>query len=218
MAFANRARAGEYLARCLQAYTNHPEVLLLALPRGGVPVAYEVARKLSLPMDIMLVRKLGVPGQEELAFGAVAAGGIRVLNDDIIDMLDIPDDIIDGIAAREEAEIDRREEAYRDGRSPPNVSDKTVILIDDGLATGSTMRAAVLALRALQPRRIVVAVPVGSAETCLRLREVADEVVCAHTPEPFFSVGAWYEDFAQTSDDEVRALLSQAAHEPVVGQ
>jgi putative phosphoribosyl transferase len=217
MAFANRAQAGEYLARSLQAYANRPDVTLLGLPRGGVPVAYEVARKLNVPMDIMLVRKLGVPGQEELAFGAVAAGGVRVLNEDIVDMLDIPDDIIDTIATREQAELERREEAYREGRTPASVNDRTVILIDDGLATGSTMRAAVQALRAQHPRRIVVAAPVGSAETCMRLEEVADEVVCAHTPEPFFSVGAWYEDFSQTSDDEVRTLLNQAAHEHAVG-
>jgi predicted phosphoribosyltransferase len=215
MIFHDRADAGRALARRLARYANRPDVLVLALPRGGVPVAYEVARALRAPLDVFLVRKLGVPGQEELAMGAIATGGVRVLNDDVVSLLEISDEIIDSVAEAQRRELVRRERAYRDDRPPPDVRNRTVILIDDGLATGSTMRAAVAALRRQRPARIVVAAPVASASTCDDLRAEVDEVVCAQTPEPFYAVGSWYEDFTQTSDAEVHALLEQAAqHDP----
>jgi predicted phosphoribosyltransferase len=184
---------------------------VLALPRGGVPVASEVARALNAPLDVFLVRKLGVPGQEELAMGAIATGGVRVLNEDVVRALQIPDEVIDAVAETQWRELGRRERSYRDDRPPPDVRGRTVILIDDGLATGSTMRAAVAALRQQGPARVVVAVPVASASTCEEFRDEVDDVVCAHTPEPFYAVGSWYRDFTQTSDEEVRALLDQAA-------
>jgi predicted phosphoribosyltransferase len=205
--FHNRADAGRRLAEKLAAYANRPGVLVLALPRGGVPVGGEVARALGAPLDVFLVRKLGVPGYEELAMGAVATGGIRVLNDEIVDGLGISDDVIDAVAAREQQELARRERLYRDDRPPPDVAGRTVILVDDGLATGATMRAAVQALRQRQPARIVVAVPTASPDTCEALKTEADDVICAMTPEPFLAVGHWYEDFRQTTDDEVRDLL-----------
>jgi predicted phosphoribosyltransferase len=205
--FHNRADAGRRLAEKLAAYANRPDVLVLALPRGGVPVGGEVARALGAPLDVFLVRKLGVPGYEELAMGAVATGGIRVLNDEIVDGVGISDDVIDAVAARELQELARRERLYRDERPPPDVAGRTVILVDDGLATGATMRAAVQALRQQQPARIVVAVPTASPDTCEALKAEADDVICAMTPEPFFAVGHWYEDFRQTTDDEVRDLL-----------
>jgi predicted phosphoribosyltransferase len=183
-------------------------VLVLALPRGGVPVAAEVARALGAPLDIFLVRKLGVPGHEELAMGAVATGGTRVLNDRVVRALGIPEYLVDAVAAREEAELARRERLYRGDRPPPVVRGRTVILVDDGLATGASMQAAIQALRRLEPARIVVAVPAGAPETCEALRGVADDVVCTVTPEPFRAVGLWYDDFSQTSDEEVRELLS----------
>jgi predicted phosphoribosyltransferase len=207
--FRNRNEAGRLLAKKLTAYANRPDVLVLALPRGGVPVAYEVAQALNAPLDVFVVRKLGVPGYEELAMGAVASGGVRVLNERIVHSLEIPEYVIDRVAATELEELARRERAYRGGRSPLQVQGRTVILVDDGLATGATMRAAVRALRQQAPARIVVAVPTASAETCDELRPEVDDVVCAITPEPFHAVGYWYEDFTQTTDQEVRELLAQ---------
>jgi predicted phosphoribosyltransferase len=205
--FRNRTDAGRRLAEKLAAYANRPDVLILALPRGGVPVGGEVARTLGAPLDVFLVRKLGVPGYEELAMGAVATGGIRVLNDEIVRGLGISEHEIDAAVARELQELARRERLYRGDRPPPDVADRTVILVDDGLATGATMRAAIHALRQQHPARIVVAVPTASPDTCEALKAEADDVICAMTPEPFFAVGHWYEDFTQTTDDEVRLLL-----------
>jgi erythromycin esterase-like protein/predicted phosphoribosyltransferase len=207
--FRNRNEAGRLLAEKLTAYANRSDVLVLALPRGGVPVAYEVARCLGAPLDVFLVRKLGVPGYEELAMGAVATSGVRVLNDQIVNALGIPSYVIDAVAAQEQQELERRERLYRGGRPPPDVRGRTLILVDDGLATGATMRAAVMALRQLQPARIVVATPTASPEICEELRSEVDEVICAITPEPFLAVGHWYEDFSQTTDDEVRNLLAR---------
>jgi len=210
MIFRDRTDAGRQLAALLTRYADRTDVLVLALPRGGVPVAYEVAKELNAPLDVFLVRKLGVPGHEELAMGAIAPGGVRVLNEDIINYLKIPDEVIDAIAAVEQRELERRQRAYRDDRPPPDVKDCIVILIDDGLATGSTMRAAAASLRLQKPGRIVVAVPVSSPETCDELRSEVDEIVCAFTPEHFQGVGLWYEEFSQTSDEEVRELLKRA--------
>lgn len=210
MIFRNRKDAGRQLAAKLKKYANRRDVLVLALPRGGVPVAFEVAQELNVPMDIFLVRKLGVPGYEELAMGAIATGGVRVINEDIVSYLHIPVEVIDVVAANEQRELERRERAYRDDRPPPDVKDRVVILIDDGLATGSTMRAAAAALRKQGPARIVVAVPVSAPETCNEFRNEVDEIVCAVTPEPFRGVGLWYEDFSQTTDEEVRELLARA--------
>ena len=207
--FATRRKAGEALATKLAAYANRADVLVLGLPRGGVPVAYEVARALCAPLDIFLVRKLGVPGHEELAMGAIATGGVRVLNDETIALLHIPISVIDAVAHREQQELERREQLYRGDQPKPDVQGRTVILVDDGLATGSTMRAAAIALRRMGPSRIVVAVPVGAQESCDEFREEVDEVVCAVTPEPFRAVGASYVDFSQTSDEEVRHLLQK---------
>ncbi len=197
------------LATKLTAYANLPDVLVLALPRGGVPVAYEVARALGAPLDIFLVRKLGVPGYEEFAMGAIATGGVRVLNDQVVGGLRIPDYIVDEVAASEQQELMRRERLYRGHHPPPDVRGRTVILVDDGLATGATMLAAIKALRQQQPARIVVAVPTAAPETCEQLRAEADDVICAITPEPFHAVGLWYDDFSQTTDEEVRELLAQ---------
>ncbi|MGC1888432.1 MAG: phosphoribosyltransferase family protein, partial [Stellaceae bacterium] len=210
--FRNRNEAGRLLAKRLAADANRPDVLVLALPRGGVPVGYEVARALGAPLDVFVVRKLGVPGHEELAMGAVATGGVRVLNDQIVQGLRIPEYVIDAVAARERQELGRRERLYRGGRPPPEVHGRTVILVDDGLATGATMRAAIMALRKLQPARIVVAIPTASPETCEELKAEVDEVVCAIKPEPFLAVGHWYEDFSQTTDEEVRDLLARRQH------
>jgi predicted phosphoribosyltransferase len=212
-AFQNRREAGRYLAQLLQPYAQAPGLLVLALPRGGVPVAYEVARALRAPLDVFIVRKLGVPGEEELALGAVATGGVRVLNHNVIDHLGLPSHLIDQVTAREQVELERRARAYRNDRPPLNVKDKTVLLVDDGLATGASMRAAVEALRKLGPARLVVAVPAAAAETCAVLRSLVDAVICAITPQPFDGVGRWYEDFAPVSDAEVRQLLAQAAAE-----
>jgi erythromycin esterase-like protein/predicted phosphoribosyltransferase len=209
--FQNRREAGRQLAEKLTAYANRRDVTVLALPRGGVPVAYEVARALRAPLDVFVVRKLGLPGHEELAMGAVATGGVRVLNQELVDSLGLPPHLIDTVAARELEELKRRERVYRGGRPPPDVRGRTVILVDDGLATGATMQAAIKALRELAPARIVVAVPTAPMDTCQSLRAEADEVICDITPEPFFGVGVWYADFSQTSDDEVRALLAQSA-------
>jgi predicted phosphoribosyltransferase len=214
MHYRDRLEAGQQLAEKLTRYDNRPDVLVLALPRGGVPVGFAVAEELHAPLDVLLVRKLGVPGHEELAMGAIASGGVRVLNEEVVNFLQIPVTVIDTVAAREQQELERRVLRYRSGRPPLDVHGRTVILVDDGLATGATMRAAVLALRQQQPARIVVAVPVASSTVCHELEAVADEVVCAATPEPFYAVGLWYENFEQTSDAEVCDLLAQAAHRP----
>ena len=210
MLFADRRDAGRVLAGLLTKYANRDDVLVLALPRGGVPVAFEVAHALRAPLDVFIVRKLGVPGHEELAMGAIATGGVRVLNEDVVGALSLSTTVSDAVAAREEKELERRERIYRGARTPPDVRERTVILVDDGLATGSTMRAAVAALRKQRPARIVVAVPVAAAETCEEFKTEVDETVCAATPRMFNGVGRWYEDFSQTSDDEVHELLAQA--------
>lgn len=208
--FRDRRDAGRRLAEQLTAYAGRPDVLVLALPRGGVPVAYEVARALRAPLDVFVARKLGVPGHEELAMGAVATG-VRVLKDEIVRGLEIPDDVIDAVTVWERRELARRERLYRGDCPAPDVRGRTVILVDDGLATGASMHAAVAALRQQGPARIVVAVPTAARETCEALRAEVDDVVCAITPEPFHAVGLWYEDFSQTTDDEVRELLGRAA-------
>ncbi|MCS6802214.1 MAG: phosphoribosyltransferase [Chloroflexota bacterium] len=208
--FADRAHAGRVLAAALGHYAGRPDLIVLGLPRGGVPVAFEVARKLGAPLDVFVVRKLGVPGREELAMGAVASGGVRVLNEDVVESLRIPPSVIDQVAAREERELARREQLYRAGLPPLTFAGKTAILVDDGLATGSTMRAAILAARRLEPAAVVVAVPVGSPDVCADLRTLADEVICAETPPFLYAVGLWYRDFTQVSDEEVRDLLARA--------
>jgi erythromycin esterase-like protein/predicted phosphoribosyltransferase len=207
--FRDRREAGRVLAEKLTAYANRSDVLVLALPRGGVPVGYEVAGALGAPLDVFVVRKLGVPGYEELAMGAVATGGVLVLNDQLVERLGIPQHIIDAVAARERQELARRERLYRSGRPPLDVRGRTVILVDDGLATGATMHAAIQALRQQNPARIVVAVPTASPETCEEMRARADDVICGITPEPFDAVGRWYRDFSQTTDEEVGVLLAQ---------
>jgi putative phosphoribosyl transferase len=211
--YRDRREAGQRLAELLSAYAHRSDVLVLALPRGGVPVAYEVARALRAPLDVFIVRKLGVPDQKELAMGAIASGGIQVLNDDVIRALHIPEQVIEEVEAKERRELERREQFYRDGRPMPDVKGRTVILIDDGLATGATMRAALRALRQQRPTRLIVAVPVATSSTCLELRREADDIICARTPDPFFGVGRWYQNFEQTSDQEVRDLLTQAVQE-----
>jgi putative phosphoribosyl transferase len=211
--YRNRSEGGRYLAAQLTSYSDRDDVLVLGLPRGGVPVAFEVAKALHAPLDIFLVRKLGVPGHEELAMGAISTGGVRVLNEDVVDYLGIPGDVIDAVAADELLELERREHAYRGDRPEPDVRGKTIILVDDGLATGSTMRAAAAALRQLKPARIVVAVPVSAPQTCDEYQMGVDEIICAVTPEPFYGVGLWYNDFSQTTDEEVRDLLERARNE-----
>ena len=211
--FRDRTEAGQWLAQKLATYAHRPEVLVLALPRGGVPVAFEVARALDAPLDVFLVRKLGVPGREELAMGAIATGGVRVLNEEVVEALRIPEEVIAVAAAREQQELRRRERLYRDDRPGPQVRGRTIILIDDGLATGSTMRAAAAALRQQQPACLIVAVPTAAPETCAEFQAEVDEVICATTPDPFYAVGLWYEDFSQTTDEEVRDLLERAAKE-----
>ena len=210
MRYRDRRQAGKALALELAGYVGRDDVVVLALPRGGVPVAFEVAQALHAPLDVFLVRKLGVPWHEELAMGAIASGGVCVLNEEVVRQLGIDATSIDAVAAREQAELHRREQLYRQGRPDLDLEGKTVIVVDDGLATGSTMRAAIVALHKLAPARVIVAVPVAAAETCRALRVIADEVVCTVTPYPFGGVGAWYEDFSQTEDDEVRLLLAQA--------
>lgn len=207
--FQDREDAGRQLAERLSEYAHQPDVLVLALPRGGVPVAYEVARSLGAPLDVYLVRKLGVPGHEELAMGAIASGGVCVLNEEVVEMLRIPQEVIDSVARQEEQELQRRERAYRAGRPPPRVRGRTVILVDDGLATGATMRAAAEALKEEGAGRLIVAVPVAPPETCAELGREVDRIVCAATPEPFYGVGMWYADFSQTSDAEVTELLAR---------
>lgn len=212
-AFQNRFTAGRVLAELLAHHGHRPNTLVLALPRGGVPVGYEVARMLGVPLDVFIVRKLGVPGHEELAMGAIATGGVRVLNPEVIDEAGILPEQLDEVAEQEGLELRRREARYRQGRPALDVRGRNVILVDDGLATGSSMRAAVMALREQAPARIIVAVPVAPLETCESLEALADEMVCARTPEPFFAVGLWYRQFEQTTDEEVRDLLERAARE-----
>lgn len=206
----DRREGGRVLARKLKVFGSRPDVIVLALPRGGVPVGYEVSAALHAPLDVFLVRKLGMPGSPELAVGAIASGGLRVVNEPLLRRYHIPLEEIDRIAAREQTELERREEAYRGRRAPLSVRGRTVLLVDDGLATGASMRAGILALRAAEPARIVAAVPVGAPDTCEALRVTADAVVCAMTPEPFEAVGRWYANFDQTTDDEVRELLARA--------
>lgn len=207
--FADRTAAGRELAEHLRTYAARSDLIVLALPRGGLPVAFEIAEALAAPLDIFLVRKLGTPGHHELAMGAIASGGVRVLNDEVVQWYGITSAQIDAIAKREQAELERREAMYREPGRSLDLKDRVVILVDDGLATGSTMRAAVQAVKAQQPARVIVAVPVGARETCAALRAVADEVVCARMPQPFSAVGQWYVNFDQTTDEEVRALLRQ---------
>ena len=210
MLFRDRADAGRHLLSRLGAYHGRPDVVVLGLPRGGIPVGYEVARGLGAPLDVFVVRKLGVPGQEELAMGAIATGGVRVVNRDVVDALHIAPDVLDRAAEAERRELERRERSYRGDRPEPPVEGRTVILVDDGLATGSTMRAAVQALRQQRPARIVVAVPVAAFATCEELRREVEDVVCFATPEPFMAVGRFYDDFSQTTDEEVHDLLASA--------
>jgi putative phosphoribosyl transferase len=211
MLFANRREAGAELAIKLKRYAGRGDVVVLALPRGGVPVAFEVAEALDAALDIFLVRKLGMPGHREYAMGAIASGGVRVLSDDVIRAYRIPAQAIEAIVREEQAELERREREYRQSAPLSNLRGRIVMLVDDGLATGSTMRAAVQAVRQHQPARVIVAVPVGAPETCDEFADVTDETVCARTPEPFRAVGLWYRDFSETTDDEVRALLRQHA-------
>ena len=211
MGFRDRVDAGQKLAARLTEYAGRPDVLVLALPRGGVPVGAEVARALGVPLDVFLVRKLGVPGHAELAMGAIAAGGLQVLSEALIRDLGLPPSLVQQVAARERLELDRRDRLFRGSRPPISVRGRTILLIDDGLATGSTMQAAVMALRPQGPARIVVAAPVGARETCERLLRIADDVVCLEMPEPFTAVGLWYERFDQTSDEEVTRLLAAPA-------
>lgn len=209
--FRDRVDAGRVLARKLDRYRGRPDLLVLALPRGGVPVGFEVARELGAPLDVFVVRKLGMPGHEEYAIGAIASGGVRIINEEAITAFGVTDDEIEAVTAAESAELERRERRYRDGRPPPEIAGKTVILVDDGLATGSTMRAAVEALREEGPARLVVAVPTAAPETCHEIGRLVDDMVCAMTPEPFYAVGLWYDDFGQTTDEEVHDLLALAA-------
>ena len=212
--FHDRRDAGRQLVPLLAAYRGRDDVLVLALPRGGVPVAFEVAQSLGAPLDVFLVRKLGVPGHEELAMGAIATGGIEILNPQVLDALGVSDEDVRRVVERETQELARRERAYRGERGPPHVEGRTAVVVDDGLATGASLFAAIAALRRLRPSRIVVAVPVGPESTCRSLAHAADEVACLHRPEPFGGVGTWYEDFAQTTDEEVLDLLARARAKP----
>lgn len=212
--FRNRRDAGRRLAAELRTYANRSDVIVLALPRGGVPVGYEVATALDVPLDVFVVRKLGLPWHDELAMGALASGGVRILDDDLIRVARVSTEDIERVTAAEQVELERRERRYRGDRPFADLTGKTVLLVDDGLATGSTMRAAVAALRQKVPRRIVVAVPVAAPATCDAFRDIADDIVCAVTPEPFRAVGLWYDDFSQTTDEEVHELLVQAGVPP----
>jgi len=214
--FRDRIEAGQVLAERLEPLLENANVLILALPRGGVPVGFEVSQRLDADLDVFLVRKLGVPGHEELAMGAVASGGVRVLNHAIIQELGIPPAVIDRVTGQEQQEIARRERLYREGRAPLNAAGRTIVLVDDGLATGATMLAATRAVRAQEPARLIVGVPVASARACREVGEQCDQIVCLATPEPFSAVGAWYEKFTQTTDDEVRELLERADHPHVL--
>ncbi len=208
--FKDRTDAGQKLAEKLTTYANREDVIVLGLARGGVPVAYQVAKKLAVPLDVFLVRKLGVPGREELALGAIASGGVRILNHDIVDTLQISEQEIENIAGQEQQELERREHSYRGNRPPLEARDRQVILVDDGLATGASMRAAVAALKSQNPKRIVIGVPTAAPPTCRSFEDEVDEVICAITPQPFMGVGAWYENFSQTTDDDVRDILENA--------
>jgi predicted phosphoribosyltransferase len=201
------------LAAQLRGYAHRPDVIVLALPRGGVPVGYEIAKALNVPLDVFIVRKLGVPGYEELAMGAIATGGVRVLNEDVVTSLRVRDEVIDMVATAEQQELERRERLYRGDRPPPDVRGRLVILVDDGIATGATIRAAVAALYQQQPTRLIVAVPIAAPETCEELSAEVDELVCVMTPEPFYAISLWYEDFSPTTDEEVREYLERSARE-----
>lgn len=211
--FPNRNEAGCALAAQLLRYRHLQDVVVLALPRGGVPIGFEISRALHAPLDAFLVRKLGAPRHQELAMGAIASGGVRVLNQSVVHQLGVTDDQVEEVAAVEMRELERREQAFRQGHPPVIVSNRICILVDDGLATGSTMRAAVMALRQQNPQRIIIAVPVAAADTCAEFEPLVDEVLCLYTPEPFIAVGRWYDDFAQLTDEEVRDYLERAAHE-----
>jgi predicted phosphoribosyltransferase len=216
--FKDRRHAGQVLAEQLSRFAGRDDVMVLVLPRGGVPVGFEVARELNAPLDVFVVRKLGVPGQEYLVFGAIASGGVRVLNEGIIHTLQLTDAMIERISERERQELLRREQLYRGDRPPPDLTGKIAIVVDDGLATGATMRAAVDAIKLLGAEQIVVAVPVGSRDTCSAMRRISDVLcVCAEMPEPFYGVGLWYEDFSQTTDDEVTELLARRANSSKAG-
>lgn len=209
MRFRDRTEAGKQLAEKLLEYRDQPDVLVLALPRGGVPVAFEVAQVLHAPLDVFIVRKLGVPGQEELAFGAIATGGVRVLNQTIIKRFQITPEEVEAVTTVEQDELKRRQRLYRGDRPLPEIRDHTIILVDDGLATGATMHAAVVAIRQQEPARLIVGVPISSPETCAAFQDEVDEIICAVTPEPFYAVGLWYEDFPQVTDAEVHNLLAE---------
>ena len=217
MLFRDRSEAGQKLAQKLKAYANRQDVLVLGLPRGGVPVAFEVAQALNAPLDVFLVRKLGVPGQEEFAMGAIASGGVRILNQKVITGLNISSEAIARTAAQEQRELERREYLYRGDRPPLDVRDRTVILVDDGLATGATMHAAAIAIRKKQPKQIIAAVPVSAPEACDKLQVEVDEIICAETPRPFIAVGVWYQNFSQTTDAQVQNLLQMAAEGKTTG-
>jgi len=211
--FKDRRDAGRKLAQKLSAYANRSDVIALALPRGGVPVAYEVALALNAPLDIFTVRKLGLPGHEELAMGAIASGGARVINQDVVRTFSIPQGVVEAVAKQELKELERRERAFRGDREMREIHDRTAILIDDGLATGASMQAALMGLRARDPARIVVAVPTAPLETCEAFQQLVDEMICTTTPEPFYGVGQWYEDFSQVTDEQAQALLEQASQQ-----
>lgn len=211
--FHNRTEAGRRLAAQLSQYANSPDVLVLGLPRGGIPVAYEIAKALHVPLDVWLVRKLGVPGQEELAMGAIASGGVMILNNEIINLLKISREAVEQVAAAEKQELERRDQAYRGDRPLPQIENHTIILVDDGIATSSTLRAAIAALQRHQPKHIVVAAPVAPPSVCESLKTIVDDVVCLNTPEPLHSIGMWYIDFSQTTDNEVRDLLRRSTLE-----
>lgn len=216
--FQDRKEAGEFLASKLAGHAGDPSLLVLAMPRGGVPVAYEVAKALKAPLDVFLVRNLGAPAYDEISMGIVASGGVRVLNDEVIRNFGISGNVIEATAQEKLRELERRERVYRGNRGAFDVTGRTVILVDDGLATGACMRAAVRALKTKEPKSIIVAVPLGSADTCSQLQHEADEVICGMTPDPFYTVGAWYSDFMQITDEEISQLLNHAAHERRIDQ